>query len=109
MRGESSHHDWAAGLRAAADSAINDSYRRFVAKVAAGRGLSLDAAEAVAQGRVWLGDDAKANHLVDEIGGLGQGGGGGRPRRGISPGEPGSIAAVPRPRAPPVPPGSRAA
>ena len=45
-------------------------YSRFVAHVASGRGMTLAAVEAVAQGRVWTGEDAKANGLVDELGGL---------------------------------------
>jgi protease IV len=43
-------------------------YRQFVRKVAEGRKLEPDAAEAVAQGRVWLGADAKERGLVDELG-----------------------------------------
>lgn len=45
-------------------------YERFVAKVAAGRDLSLEAAEAAAQGRVWTGGQALQHGLVDGIGGL---------------------------------------
>jgi len=45
-------------------------YRDFVAHVAEGRGLDPAAVEAVAQGRVWTGEDAHAHGLVDELGGL---------------------------------------
>lgn len=45
-------------------------YRDFVAHVAEGRGLDRDEVEAVAQGRVWTGEDAHARGLVDELGGL---------------------------------------
>ncbi|MBX3025430.1 signal peptide peptidase SppA [bacterium] len=45
-------------------------YRDFVGKVAAARGLSPEAAEAAAQGRVWTGRQAQARGLVDELGGL---------------------------------------
>lgn len=45
-------------------------YRDFVDKVAAARGLSAEAAEAAAQGRVWTGRQAQARGLVDELGGL---------------------------------------
>jgi protease-4 len=45
-------------------------YKDFVQRVAEGRNLSFDAAEAVAQGRVWTGADALEHGLVDELGGL---------------------------------------
>jgi protease-4 len=45
-------------------------YRDFVAKMAAGRGLSYEAVHAVAQGRVWTGQQAREVALVDQLGGL---------------------------------------
>ncbi len=45
-------------------------YKGFVARVAAGRKRKYDEVEPLAQGRVWLGAQAKKNGLVDEIGGL---------------------------------------
>jgi protease-4 len=45
-------------------------YERFLAKVAQGRGLTLDQVHAVAQGRVWTGNQGVEHGLVDEIGGL---------------------------------------
>lgn len=45
-------------------------YDSFVGHVAAGRHMSRAAVEAVAQGRVWTGADAKRLGLVDELGGL---------------------------------------
>jgi protease IV len=53
-------------LRADIDSEYDD----FVGKVAAARKKPASAIEPLAQGRVWLGDQAKANGLVDELGGL---------------------------------------
>jgi protease-4 len=41
-----------------------------VAKVAAARHKPVSFIEPIAQGRVWLGDQAKANGLVDELGGI---------------------------------------
>jgi protease-4 len=38
--------------------------------VAEGRKLTVDQVEAIAQGRVWIGADAKAKGLVDQLGGL---------------------------------------
>ncbi|MEL6728704.1 MAG: signal peptide peptidase SppA [Pseudomonadota bacterium] len=45
-------------------------YDRFTSLVAEGRGLSLEQVDVVARGRVWSGEDALANGLVDELGGL---------------------------------------
>jgi protease-4 len=51
-------------------SDIDENYRSFVTKVAAARRRKFDAVEPLAQGRVWLGSQAKANGLIDELGGL---------------------------------------
>jgi protease-4 len=45
-------------------------YKGFVDRVAEGRKRPYEQMEALAQGRVWLGSQAKMNGLVDEIGGL---------------------------------------
>jgi protease IV len=45
-------------------------YSAFTAKVAEGRRLSPEQAEAVAKGRVWSGVAAKERGLIDEVGGL---------------------------------------
>jgi len=45
-------------------------YRGFVAKVADGRHLTPEQIDAVGQGRVWTGAQAKERGLVDELGGL---------------------------------------
>jgi protease-4 len=49
---------------------IDASYGDFVAKVAEGRGLDRAAVAEAAQGKVWSGRDAKAQGLVDELGGF---------------------------------------
>jgi protease IV len=49
---------------------IDSNYEDFVGKVAAARRKPASVIEPLAQGRVWLGDQAKANGLVDELGGL---------------------------------------
>ncbi len=49
---------------------IETFYKGFVDRVAAGRKKSYDTVEPLAQGRVWLGAQAKQNGLVDELGGL---------------------------------------
>lgn len=45
-------------------------YKDFVGKVAQGRGKTFDEIHAIAQGRIWLGEDALKLGLVDELGGL---------------------------------------
>jgi protease-4 len=45
-------------------------YTDFVQRVAQGRGMTVEAVEAVARGRVWTGADALERGLVDELGGL---------------------------------------
>ncbi len=49
---------------------IETFYKGFVDRVAAGRRKPYDTVEPLAQGRVWLGTQAKQNGLVDELGGL---------------------------------------
>ena len=49
---------------------IDRYYDQFKGVVSEGRGMAADDVESVAQGRVWTGDQAKLNGLVDEIGGL---------------------------------------
>jgi protease-4 len=45
-------------------------YADFIERVAEGRGMTVDAVDAVARGRVWTGADALERGLVDELGGL---------------------------------------
>ncbi len=49
---------------------IDADYNDFVGKVAAARHRTAAQIEPIAQGRVWMGDQAKANGLVDELGGI---------------------------------------
>lgn len=49
---------------------VEKTYNRFVTKVAEGRKMSFDEARALAKGRVWTGEDAKAKGLVDVLGGM---------------------------------------
>ena len=45
-------------------------YEDFTAKVAEGRNMSQADVHAVAKGRIWTGEDARARGLVDELGGM---------------------------------------
>jgi len=49
---------------------VAQGYRLFVKRCADGRGMSTEAIEKVAEGRVWTGTAAKELGLVDELGGL---------------------------------------
>jgi len=49
---------------------MDDIYDRFLSHVASSRGMSVDEVRSLAGGRVWSGEQAVANKLVDEIGGL---------------------------------------
>ncbi len=49
---------------------INAGYQDFIGKVATSRSKTKDDIDAIAQGRVWSGTQAKERGLVDEIGGL---------------------------------------
>ncbi|MBR6979693.1 MAG: signal peptide peptidase SppA [Prevotella sp.] len=52
------------------DSYVDRGYKLFRKRVADGRKLGVEDVEAIAQGRVWLGQDAFKNKLVDQLGSL---------------------------------------
>jgi len=56
--------------RAKLTSEIEDFYATFIARVAEGRHRPAAQIEPLAQGRVWLGQQARENGLVDQLGGL---------------------------------------
>lgn len=56
--------------RAKVQSLVDETYLRFKTVVSDGRGLTMEEVEQVARGRVWTGQRALENGLVDEIGGL---------------------------------------
>jgi protease-4 len=56
--------------RAKLREGIDRTYRTFLARVAEGRKKDVKVIEPLAQGRVWLGSQARDNGLVDELGGL---------------------------------------
>jgi protease-4 len=49
---------------------VNEIYKDFLNIVAKGRKLDLEQVKQIAKGRVWIGEDALAIGLVDEIGGI---------------------------------------
>jgi len=57
-------------FRKVVQESIEDTYNTFLERVAEGRNLSIAQVDALAQGRVWSGIDARQNGLVDELGSL---------------------------------------
>ncbi|MEY3500922.1 MAG: hypothetical protein RL308_2591 [Bacteroidota bacterium] len=57
-------------FRSVTQESVERIYTTFVKRVAAGRKMTFDQVDAVAQGRVWSGSEAVKVGLVDEIGGM---------------------------------------
>ncbi|MEM9982351.1 MAG: signal peptide peptidase SppA, partial [Bacteroidota bacterium] len=49
---------------------VNRGYETFTSKAAKGRNMKVAALKKIASGRVWSGEQAKGNGLVDELGGI---------------------------------------
>lgn len=82
-------------------SAILDAiYADFTAKAAEARGLTPQALEQVARGRVWTGEDALAQGLVDDLGGLAEALAVAREEAGLDPSIPLEIIIAPEPAGP---------
>ena len=64
------HRPWTERERELAHAALRAYYDRFLELVAAGRKISVEEAQRLARGRVWLGTDALAHGLVDSHAGL---------------------------------------
>lgn len=62
--------DFSAEERALLERFIDQTYQAFLEKVASGRGMSVEAVQEIAQGRVWTGSAAQEIGLVDALGGL---------------------------------------
>ncbi len=60
-----------AGEEAMLQEYINRGYELFCKRVSDGRKIPMAQVKAVAEGRVWIAEDAKKHKLVDEIGGMG--------------------------------------
>lgn len=61
-------------------------YQLFLTRVAEGRGMTVEAVDALGQGRIWSGDRAQQNGLVDRLGGLGSALARARERANLAPG-----------------------
>ena len=49
---------------------VDHTYDKFIALVSEGRGMTREAVDAIAQGRVWTGAQGLEHGLVDAIGGI---------------------------------------
>lgn len=65
---DSDYHSYTPDERERVRALMGDFYSKFVGKVAAARKMTPDAVDKIAQGRVWTGEQAKGNGLVDELG-----------------------------------------
>jgi protease-4 len=57
-------------LKQVLEASVNDGYRRFITRVAQSRKTEVEKVDAVGQGRVWSGRQAKEHGLVDTLGGF---------------------------------------
>ena len=67
---ESANSDYSEAAWSQLQRELDHVYADFMGKVAAGRHMQTDQVRTVAKGQVWTGADAKANGLVDEVGGF---------------------------------------
>lgn len=61
---------FSAGEQAKMQAYVNRGYELFISRVAGGRGMEKDSVKAVAEGRVWTGEQAFRLGLVDQLGGI---------------------------------------
>ena len=57
-------------FRSYIEESIESTYNTFLERVAQGRDLTIEEVDELAQGRVWSGQEALDNGLIDELGGL---------------------------------------
>ena len=65
-----SRHDYTPSQWAQFQTSLDRIYDDFTSKAAQGRNMPKDKLLAVAKGRIWTGEDAKALGLIDELGGF---------------------------------------
>jgi protease-4 len=80
------------------EKVVKADYQNFIERVADGRQMDISRVDAVGQGRVWTGRQAKEKGLVDELGGLTHAITLARQKAGLSPDEEVRIVHLPRAR-----------
>jgi protease-4 len=75
--GTNPHADWPTATRDMTEfeksmiqKSVNEGYEKFTSKAATGRKMPVEKLKTLAAGRVWSGVEAKANGLVDALGGV---------------------------------------
>lgn len=91
---------YTSSMQARVDALMDETYADFKAGVAAGRKLDPAAVEAVAKGRVWSGQSALAQGLVDRLGGLHEALDDARTALGLPAGAKLAITMLPAPKSP---------
>ncbi len=66
----SDHRKWTKEERELLQRQLDELYQDFVNKVSEGRGMTSEEVDSVGMGRLWTGEDALANGLIDKIGGI---------------------------------------
>jgi protease-4 len=89
---------WTAEQRDLIREHLEGIYRRFLTVIAAGREMSQDEARALADGRIFSGEEARRLGLVDQIGGLREAIDAARRRAGLDPGQTAVVEIYPRPK-----------
>lgn len=96
----STDRDYSAEQQKRVDAMLDRIYQDFTAKAAAGRKLPLEKLQAVAKGRVWTGEDARALGLVDTLGGFPEAFRLAREAAGLKPDADYKVEVFPRPQTP---------
>ena len=81
------YRPWTPAEQAAAQRWVDGFYQDFVDEVARSRKMDAARVDAVARGRIWSGEDARARGLVDALGGLPEAVAEARRRAGVPEGE----------------------
>jgi len=96
----SANAPWTDEQRAAVEGQLADIYEDFTQRVADGREIDIETVRQIARGRVWTGEQALENGLVDEIGGFMEAIVAARELAGIEEGQSVNLQRFPRERTP---------
>jgi protease-4 len=94
----SANRPFSAGDKARLDTLLDRIYADFTTKAVEGRAIPADRIESLARGRVWTGADAKAQGLVDALGGWHEATAAVREVAGLAPDAPIDLVAFPQPK-----------